>query len=395
MKKWVLIAFLSSFVSVGLQGYLSKRSYELMAGKASSSAVCNISAKVNCDSALLSPYAKVFNISVSNFGVSFNLALSFLLFLFLFGLFSSKLWRTSFVYLSGLLVLTSLTFMLIALAEDIYCPLCWSSYLASFITFGVLLLAFRRDVFSQKITSFVKEAWSQKHLIGFFIFVLGAALFLHIMFMDRFDIKNQSKQFKALFLDWQADQVMEWDTPPLLSSGPKDAKMTLVEFADFTCPSCKRFTSEVKRFLETHKDVQFYFYAYPLDKVCNKGMSHARGGLACKLAKVAICGANQNKAWLIHDKIFERQTSFLKARTHASKVQKWIQEIVKEAELDETLFNSCMKSPETQKTLLAQTALGARARVDGTPTFFVNGKVLILTPNLSAFLNYLYAFISK
>lgn len=391
MKKWIVLAIVTSLISVMMHGYLSKRSYELVAGKAQASSICNISEDINCDSALLSPYAKIFNVSVSNFGLAFNLCLAFVLFMFLFGMFNTNFWRANFVYLSGLVFATSLGFMAISFIENVYCPVCWSTYLLSLIGFMALFWAFRKDFLQIPFVKFIKNfAEDRSHAI-FFIVVLILALFTHIFFVVQLDIKGQSKQFKALLIDWQMAESVQFSTAPLFSQGPEKSKMTVVEFADFTCPSCKRSHPQVKRFLETHKNVKFNFYVFPLDKTCNKGMSHKRTGLACELAKTNICAEAQNKGWVIQDQIFKNQIKFLKNQGNKKEVNKMILQMITDANLNSDKFLTCMSHSSTKDKLQSQIRLGNKVKIQGTPTFFVNGKMLLNVTELAALLNYIHS----
>ena len=81
MKIGIGLACFFSLLSCLGHFYLAKRAYQLSAGLAEKSAICHISENINCDQALLSPYAKIFDFSISDFGFAFNLAV-FLLILF-------------------------------------------------------------------------------------------------------------------------------------------------------------------------------------------------------------------------------------------------------------------------------------------------------------------------
>lgn len=86
--------------------------------------------------------------------------------------------------------------------------------------------------------------------------------------------------------------------------GNKDAKVTLVEFADFQCPYCNDFFREsesqlMKEYVDTGK-VRFVFMNYPVI------LSHPR---SYKAAEAGECAAEQGKFWEMHDAIFESSES--------------------------------------------------------------------------------------
>mgnify|MGYP001561102482 CR=1 FL=1 len=77
--------------------------------------------------------------------------------------------------------------------------------------------------------------------------------------------------------------------------GNKNAKVTLVEFADFECPYCSRFDSSVKQVLADYGDkVRHTFRHFPLSFHAN----------AQKAAEAFECAKEQDKAWEMHDKLF-------------------------------------------------------------------------------------------
>ncbi len=395
MKKWIILALAAAFISSCIHLYLTNRSYQLTAGTAQGSIICNINEKINCDSALLSPYAKVFNISLSNFGVGFNFSLSLILLFFFWGFFKTSYWRTASVYLSGVIAFASLIMLAISFLEDLYCPLCWATYLLSFISFGSLFWVFKKDVFKISFKTFILDSVREKNGVFLGAFILITSFFLHMIFVVTLGIKDNSKQFKALLIDWEYEEPLVFSKSPLLKWGPAKAKMTVVEFADFMCPSCKRVQPSLKSFLNIHRDVAFHFYVFPLDKTCNDAISFRGTGVTCILSGATICAEQQGKGWAIHDFIFKEQESFRKNQIDKDKVSDLLKNGLQAEGLDSKKFFSCMESSETKKIIKEMALLGAKANIPGTPALFVNGKLLSgFSGNLSAFLSYIYEHIN-
>lgn len=87
------------------------------------------------------------------------------------------------------------------------------------------------------------------------------------------------------------------DVSNMVFEGPKDAKVTLVEFSDFECPFCIRAYPTVKQILSEYKnDVKFFYKQFPLTNI------HPN---AEKAAEASLCALDQGKFWELHDKIFE------------------------------------------------------------------------------------------
>ncbi len=373
MKKLPAIALLLVALSSVGHFYLAQRAYQLDAGTASASAICNIGGHFNCDSALLSPYAKLFGASLSVFGLGFNLALSGLLISFLLSG-AGAYWKNMSFYVAGGLALSSLAMAIISLANHLFCPVCWGLYLLSFLILGLLFLAFKDDLI--KPLSFALKIAKQKNfyiLAGSAVFI---SLFFHIRFITAFDLKNQKQDLEVLLHDWRLADTVKIEADPILQKGVADSNMLIVEFADFLCPACKTAQIALRRFLSYFPDVSFQFYVYPLDGVCNPSINIKRSGLTCKLSQALICADRQGKGWLLHDLIFERQNSFLDLQGNKKKSEILLNKLIVQSHLDKERLAGCMTDPDVLLKIQQSAQAGKQARIPGTPSFFVNGKPL-------------------
>ena len=140
-------------------------------------------------------------------------------------------WKNVSFHLSGLIALASVALMTVSLSESLLCPVCWILYLLSFLTLGGLFFVFRPDL-SPPI-AFVRQSLKQKSFYIFACCCLLASLFFHISFMTSFDIKNQSEDIEALFVDWQSATAAEIKSPALIEKGVGESRFVIVEFADF------------------------------------------------------------------------------------------------------------------------------------------------------------------
>jgi protein-disulfide isomerase len=140
--------------------------------------------------------------------------------------------------------------------------------------------------------------------------------------------------------------------------GPKDAKVTIVEFSDFQCPFCSRVNPTLKQIEDKYgKDVAIVFVNQPLSF-----HAQARGAAAAFLA-----ANKQGKAWEMHDKIFANQQALMPAD-----LEKYAQELG----LNVARFKKDVADPATEKMIADDQALASSVGADGTPAFFINGREL-------------------
>ena len=351
--------------------YLAQRSYQLTAGSAQASPICNINENINCDQVLLSPYAKVFDMSISNFGFSAHLLLSLLLITFLLLGLSRFLQNISF-YLSSWIVLSSLVMIVISLTQSLYCPICWTLYLLSFLTWTGLFFLFKPELLSP--WTFLKKAFTEQssYLTAGALLLVG--VFLHASFVNSYDLKDKKEILNSIFIDWLQEPVTTWEVAPLIQkpAQKQPAKMLVVEFVDFLCPNCKRVQPVIKTFLERYPDVSFHFYAYPLDGTCNSNIPSKGSGLSCQLSKSMICAGET--AWELHDLIFEKQRDFISSRGNKEKIQSLIDELLSQLLIDKEAFQACMEEEATEEKLQQSIKAGEEIGLIGTPTFLINGK---------------------
>jgi protein-disulfide isomerase len=157
------------------------------------------------------------------------------------------------------------------------------------------------------------------------------------------------------------------DDDPVL--GKANAKVTIIEFGDYQCPVCRMFWREIeprlkKQYVDTGK-VKLVFRDFPIQQI------HPESTMA---AMAAQCAADQGKYWEYHDKIFREQdrgTDDL-VRFKAADLKKWATDI----RLDAAAFSECVDSGRYKDEVAKDFADGAAVGVQGTPMFFINGRVV-------------------
>lgn len=138
--------------------------------------------------------------------------------------------------------------------------------------------------------------------------------------------------------------------------GRSDAKVTVVVYSDFQCPFCARGAQRLTEIEKLYGDrVRVAFKHLPLP-------FHPDAKLA---AAAAIAAQRQDKFWELHDRLFQNQKSLGREDLlgHA-----------KALGLNVTQFEADLDSPEVLAQVARDQAEAKRFAINGTPTFFVNGR---------------------
>jgi protein-disulfide isomerase len=164
------------------------------------------------------------------------------------------------------------------------------------------------------------------------------------------------------------------------AKGPADAKVTIVEFSDFQCPYCGRFTTEtLPQILSNYGDkVRFVFMNFPLTSI------HP---YAQKAAEAGECANEQGAFWQFHDLLFQNQTALTALLTPdavagLAKVVDSMKGYASQLGLDTAKFNDCLDSGRMADAVTADMTTAQTAATDagltrfGTPAFFINGNNL-------------------
>ncbi len=157
-------------------------------------------------------------------------------------------------------------------------------------------------------------------------------------------------------LDSVRDAVFK--DPRDISIGPKDAKVTIVEFFDYNCGYCKRSTTWVKDVMKEHpKDVRIVFKELPLLDGRTKTSRNA--------AKVALAAARQGKYSTIHFSLMNER----------SLTEERVMKIAEKAGLDMKELEKDMKDPALERQINDTIILAQRIpSLTGTPYFLINDQ---------------------
>lgn len=142
-------------------------------------------------------------------------------------------------------------------------------------------------------------------------------------------------------------------------NGNKDAKITIVEFSDFQCPFSQRFHPMVPPILKAYpKDVSYILKNFPLQFHPN----------ARPAAKASLAAREQGKYWEMVEALFQNG--------HDLSEDKYA-ELAKQIGLNVDKFKKDLKEKDAQweKLIQEDMTVANSCNVQGTPTFFINGKI--------------------
>ena len=142
------------------------------------------------------------------------------------------------------------------------------------------------------------------------------------------------------------------------SIGSEHSPITVVEYGDFECPTCKQAAPAVKLVLERFGGrVRFVFRHFPVESAHPHAM-HA--------AQAAEAAGGQRKFWQMHDLLFENQRhlEMTNLRSYAQRLELDMPRFI--AEMDDEIYLQRVR--EHMRS-------GTQSHVRGTPTFYINGVI--------------------
>ena len=149
---------------------------------------------------------------------------------------------------------------------------------------------------------------------------------------------------------------------PLVNSkdhiqGKNTAPLELVEYGDYQCPNCGRAYPIIKSLQRSlGDDLKFVFRNFPLSEIHPDAFTAAVAAEAAGL---------QDKYWEMHDIIFENQQALdLESLFPYAKA----------IGLDVKRFKNDIQKNELANKVEQDFESGIRSGVNGTPSFFINGR---------------------
>lgn len=160
------------------------------------------------------------------------------------------------------------------------------------------------------------------------------------------------------------EPLIPLDDDPVL--GSPDAPVTMIEYSEYLCPYCRRFVLETlprieEEYIDTGK-VKLVFRDFPV-----------HGQSAAAIAMVAECAADQGKFWEMHVMLFERAEEWSESEDLMGTFRTYAEEIV----IDPNELTNCLELGTTWERILEDYQIGQQDGVSGTPSFLINGTLII------------------
>jgi protein-disulfide isomerase len=181
-------------------------------------------------------------------------------------------------------------------------------------------------------------------------------------------------------------------TPTQHIEGQGKDGITLVEYGDYQCPYCGQYFPIVKQIqAEYNQQIFFQFRNFPLTSLHPNAFAGARAAEAAGL---------QGKFWQMHDLLYEQNDENQQDPSAPS----WITSTnpttffdadAQQLGLNVTQFKSDYASDTVNSLINADMAAGNKLNVQGTPTFFLDGKQLSVGESVSGFEKLINAEIAK
>ncbi len=146
--------------------------------------------------------------------------------------------------------------------------------------------------------------------------------------------------------------------------GNPKADIRIVEYIDFQCSSCAKGYFLLKKYLKKYPSkIQVELKYFPLTKKRH----------ALESALYAECSAKQDKFWEFTQFLLEKQHEW----KHSIDAEMIFREIARDVGVDEFELADCIVDEQTKKTILTEKNEGKILGIRRTPTYFINGRMVV------------------
>ena len=180
----------------------------------------------------------------------------------------------------------------------------------------------------------------------------------------------RSNLLAALLLSSLATTALAQATIPMSarSKGSPTAPIIVYEMSDFQCPFCRRHAIETfptieKEYVKTGK-VRWIFVNFPLTSI------HPN---AVPAASFAMCAAKFDKFWPAHDLLFLHQETWAPLKNPAP----FLMTLADSLKLPKAAIAACLQQQETVALIKADAEGAAKSGAQSTPTFYIDGALVI------------------
>lgn len=147
--------------------------------------------------------------------------------------------------------------------------------------------------------------------------------------------------------------------------GNPNAPVLVIEYGDFQCSHCRNFYATTESLLISNyvESGQVLYEFRPLDFL---------GPESALSAEASLCAADQNFFWEYHDLIFTNYSTGNTGGYSESSLLSFAAVL----DMDQAAFSACLSGGEKSAALAQIRSDASAAGVTGTPSFFINGKLM-------------------
>ena len=154
------------------------------------------------------------------------------------------------------------------------------------------------------------------------------------------------------------------------AKGNPQARVKIVEFIDFQCPACAYGVNYLKTFFDKHpNDIYLQVRYFPLTNMHHHAMISAL---------YSECAARQGKFWDLNDLMMPQQSQWAQLISPEPVFKAMAAQVGMNIEQ----LNVCLASDEARKVINDEKSLGQSIGIGSTPTYFINGKMVVGTKSL-------------
>ena len=152
------------------------------------------------------------------------------------------------------------------------------------------------------------------------------------------------------------------------SLGSASAPVTVYEMSDFQCPFCRRHALETmpaleREYVKTGK-VRWVFINFPIPEI------HPNSVPA---AEFAMCAARSGKFWQAHHLLFTHQPAWARLGDPAA----FLLSLADSLKLPRRPLLLCLEDPAVRRAVEAEAQGAMRAGANSTPSFYIEGGLLV------------------
>ncbi|MEK7116828.1 MAG: thioredoxin domain-containing protein [Patescibacteria group bacterium] len=155
--------------------------------------------------------------------------------------------------------------------------------------------------------------------------------------------------------------------------GNASSSVLIIEYSDFECPACRTYYTIMRELLVEFGDKTTFVYRhFPLIGI------HANAEFAARAAEAA---SKQGKFWEMHDLLFEKQNEWAKV----ADVEPMFESYAVLLGISVEQFKTDWQSKAVKDFVKVQRSNATKLGLQGTPSFFINGKIIQNPNSVDAF----------